>query len=327
MLTKRDYFYFQVKSNYRRFSLPQSYLPNRNLGTNQHRQPVPSPFHFNAPSSSTEAKRRTKESPSLPPYGLCCQLTAVKAQDEKEELTSRANEERSRGEHVQYNELDARHAQTWRNVYYSSSTDKRLPSKRHSVATTGGKELLKSINNTLGRLVEIQEKPDPSKTTESLLQRSRLPPATLNSSLKHDSPIEGVKLSLIHEHPPVERAKARQNSNLTVSCSVKDTHSPKPPSLSNSTGALNPESSLTKEQTNRVKKTKVGLAEKSVRRRRRRTIESKIPIETNNDILLSKHEESTCLRRSSRDDNIKNDPTRDALHSGRRSRDSIEEII
>lgn len=227
---------------------------------------------------------------------------------------------------MQYNELDARHAQTWRNVYCSSSTDKRLPSKSHSVATTGSKELLKSINNTLGRLVEIQEKPDPSKSPESLLLRSRLPPATLNSSLKHDSPIEGVKLSLIHEHPPVERAKERRNANLTISCSVKDSHSPKPPSLSNSTGVLNPESSSSKEKTNREKKTKVGLAERAARRRRRRTIESKIPIETNNNILPSKHEESTCLRRS-RDDNIKNNPTHDALHSGRRSRDSIEEII
>ncbi|KAL9969303.1 hypothetical protein ACROYT_G021502 [Oculina patagonica] len=313
------------KSSPRRFSLPHSYFPTRNLGANQHRQPVPNPFHFNAPSSSTETKRRTKDPPSLPPYGLCCQLTAIKAQDEKEEQASRANEERSRGDHAQYNGLDGRHAQTWRNVYCSPSTGRRLPNKRHSVATTGGKELLKSINNTLGRLVEIQDKADPTKTPDSLLSRSRLPPATLNASLKNDSSIEGVKLSLIQEHATVERVKERRNSDLKISCSVKDTHSPKPPPISNSTGVLNPESSSTKEQANREKKTKGGLAERGVRRRRRRTIESKIPIETNNNILPSKHDENTFKRHSR--DISKNDPTHDALHIGRRSRDSLEEII
>lgn len=220
--------------------------------------------------------------------------------------------------------LDGRHAQTWKNVYCSPSTDKRLPGKRHSVATTGGKELLKSINNTLGRLVEIQDKADPAKTPDSLLLRSRLLPATLNASLKYDAPIEGVKLSLIQEHAAVERDKERRNSGLKISCSVKDTHSPKPPSISNLVSS--PESSSTKEQASKEKQTKGGLAERGVRRRRRRTIECKIPVETNNNILPSKQEESTCLRRHSRDD-TKNDPTHDALHSGRQSRDSLEEII
>lgn len=319
-----DCFNFQVKFHHKRLSLPHSYFPSRNLGTNQQRQPVPSPFHFNTPSSSTEAKRRGKDSPSLPPYGLCCQLTAIKAQDEREELVSRANEERSRGDHTQCNGLDARHAQTWRNVYCSPSTDKRLPGKRHSVATTGGKDLLKSINNTLGRLVEIQDNAEPVKTPDSLLLRSRLPPATLNAPLKHDSVIEGVKISLIQEHGNVERVKERRNSGLKISCSVKDTHSPKPPSLSTSTGVSNHESSLTKEQTNREKQTKGGLPERGTRRRRRRTIECRIPVEINN-ILPSKQVEGTCLKRYSRDD--KNGPTHDALQSGRRSRDSLEEII
>lgn len=169
--------------------------------------------------------------------------------------------------------------------------------------------------------MEIQDKADPAKTPDSLLLRSRLPPATLNASLKHDSPIEGVKLSLIQEHATVERVKERRNSDLKISCSVKDTHSPKPPSISNSTEVLNPESSSTKEQANREKKTKIGLAERGVRRRRRRTIESKIPIETNNNILPSKHDE--IVKRHSRD-TTKNDPTHDALHGGRRSRDSLE---
>lgn len=315
----------KVNFNHRRFSLPHSYFPSRNPGANQPRQPVPSPFHFNTPPFYTEAKRKTKDSPSLPPYGLCCQLTAIKAQDEKDELTSRANEDRTR-DHAQYNAPDTRHAQNWRNIFYSPSTDKRLPNQRHSIATTGGKELLQSINNTLGRLVEIQDKTELSKTPESLLLRSRLPLTTLNSPLKHEASTEGVKLSLIQEHG--ERAKERRNSPLKISCSVKDTHSPKPPSRSSSTGVLNLESSSTKEQANREKQTRGGQAERGAKRRRRRTLEIKIPPETNDSILPSKHEEGTCSKRGhSRDNN--NDPMHDGndAHSGRGSRDSFEEVI
>ena len=238
---------------------------------------------------------------------------------------SRANEDRSR-DHVQYNAPDTRHAKTRRNVHCSPSTDKRLPSQRHSIATTGGKELLKSINNTLGRLVEIQDKAELSKTPDSLLSRSRLPPATLNSPLKHDASKEGVKLSLIQEHG--ERVKDKQNSALKISCNVKDTHSPTPPSRSSSTEVLNLESSSTKEQGNREKQTKGGQVERGGRRRRRRTLEIKIPPDTNDSILPSKHEESTCSKRGHSRDN-RNDPVHDRhdAHSGRGSHDSLEEVI
>lgn len=309
-----SFIFFQVKFHHRRFSLPQTFLPSKNLGTTQQRQPVPSPFHFNTSSLSTEAKQRSRDSPSLPPYGLCCQLTAVKAQDE-EDPASRAHEARSRGDHAQYNGLETRHAQPRRNVYYSPSTERRMPGKRHSVATSGGRELLKSINNTLGRLVEIQDKSEASKSPDSLLLRSRLPPATINAPLKHDSPVEGVKISLIEEHACV---KERRNSGLKISCSVKDTQSTKPSSLSNSTGVSNPESKSTKRQVTREKKAKAGLSDRSARvsRRRRRTLENKIPVEMNG-ILSSKHE--------SRDD--KHSATLEAMQSERRSRDSLEEII
>ena len=238
----------------------------------------------------------------------------------------RANEDRSRADHAQYNVPDTRHAQTWRNVNCSPSTDKRLPSQRHSIATTGGKELLKSINNTLGRLVEIQDKAELSKTPESLLMRSRLPPATLNSPVKHDASMEGVKLSLIQDHG--ERVKEKRNSALKISCSVKDNHSPKPPSRSSSTGVLNLEASSTKEQANREKQSKGGQAERGARRRRRRTLEIKIPPEVNDSILPSKHEESTCSKRGHSCEN-RNDPVHDGSNtqSGRGSRDSIEEVI
>lgn len=313
-------FIFQVNFNHRRFSLPHSYFPSRSPGANQ-----PRPFHFNTPSSHTEAKLKSKDSPSLPPYGLCCQLTAIKAQDEKEDLTSRAHEDRSR-DHAQYNAPDTRHAQTRRTVYCSSSTDKRLPSQRHSIAATGGKELLMSINNTLGRLVEIQDKPELSKTPETLLSRSRLPPATLNFPVKHDASMEGVKLSLIQEHG--ERVKEKKNSGLKIRCSVKDTHSPKPPSRSSSSGVLNLESSSAKEQANREKQTKGGQAERGSRRRRRKTSETKILPEANHSILPSKHDDSTCLRRGHSSDN-RNDPSHDGhdAHSGRGSSVSLEEVI
>lgn len=176
--------------------------------------------------------------------------------------------------------------------------------------------------------MEIQDKAELSKTPESLLLRSRLPPATLNSPLKHNSSMEGVKLSLIQEHGAVERVKERRNSGLKISCTVKDTHSPRPPSRSSSTGVLNLESSSTKEQANREKQTKESQVERGARRRRRRTLEIKIPLETNDSILPAKHEESTCLTREHSRDN-KNDPAHDGhdAHSGRRSRDSLEEVI
>ena len=174
--------------------------------------------------------------------------------------------------------------------------------------------------------MEIQDKAELSKTPESLLLRSRLPPAMLNSPVKHDASMEGVKLSLIQEHG--ERVKEKRNSGLKISCSVKDTHSPKPPSRSSSTGVLNLESSSTKEQVNREKQTKGGQAERGTRRRRRRTLEIKIPPETSDSILPSKHEESTSIRRGPSRDN-RNDPAHDGYdaHSGRRSRDSLEEVI
>jgi len=103
--------------------------------------------------------------------------------------------------------------------------------------------------------------------------------------------MESAKLSLIQEHG--ERVKERRNSALKISCSVKDTHSPKPPSRSSSTGVLNLESSSAKEQANREKQTKGGQVERRARRRRRRTLETKIPPEKKDSILSSKHEEST----------------------------------
>lgn len=240
---------------------------------------------------------------------------------------SRANEDRSRDHaHDRFNAPDTRHVKTRRIIQCSPSTDKRLPSQRHSIATTGGKELLKSINNTLGRLVEIQDKAELSKTPESLLLRSRLPPATLNSPLKHDASKEGVKLSLIQKHG--ERVNEKENSALKISCSVKDAHSPTPPSRSSSYGVLSLESSSTKEQANREKQTKVGQVERGARRRKRRALEIKIPPETNDSILPSKGEESTCSKRGHSRDNL-NDPVHDRhdAHSGRGSRDSLEEVI
>ena len=109
---------------------------------------------------------------------------------------------------------------------------------------------------------------------------------------------------------------------------MKDSHSPTPPSRSPSTGVLNLESSSTKEQANREKQNKGGQSEKGVRRRRRRTLEIKIPPETNDNILPSMHGESTCSKRGHSRDN-KNDPVHDGnnAHSGCGSLDSLEEVI
>ena len=52
----------------------------------------------------------------------------------------------------------------------------------------GGEELLKSINNTLGELMEVQDRSEPAK---GHLLRSRLPPATLIRR-KSDSPLDDV---------------------------------------------------------------------------------------------------------------------------------------
>jgi len=308
----------KVKFNHRRFSLPQSgYLPSRILGTNQQRQPVTSPF------SITEARRGNKDSPALPPYGLYCQLTARKAQDETDELVSRAKEDKSRVGHAgQCNGLDERHAQTRRNVYCSpTSSDKEQQRiQRHSIASSGGKELLKSINNTLGKLMEVQDKTEPVKH-DGLRLRSRLPPATLNGPLKRESPVEGVKISLVQEHAAVDRAKERRNPGLKISCSVKDSHSHKPQEMS----SLNTESNSTRERTiKREKNTKEGQLERAARRRRRRTIENRLPITTDNDVL-SKLDESKSLRRHLRDD--RSDTSHDSPRGGRRSRDSLEETV
>ena len=289
----------QVKFRPRRLSLPQSYLPSRNLGPNQLRQPLTSPFSFTSHLSSSDSKQRNKDSPVLPPYGLCCQLTAVKAQDESSDPVAQAKEDKPRGEHVaQCNGLDSRHVQMRRSVYCpSTSKDKEQQRwKRNSIATTGGKELLKSINDTLGKLMEVQEKTEPVKThgQENLLSRSRLPPATLNGPLKRETPIEGVKLSLIQENVGEERVKERRNPGLKISCSVKDSHSHKPQALSRS-------NSTREQSSNREKHSKLGPYERATRRRRRRTIENKVPITANND-ALSKLDESASSRRHLLDD-------------------------
>lgn len=230
-----------------------------------------------------------------------------------------AKEDKSRGEHVaQCNGLDSRHAQTRRSMYCPSTPkDKEQQRwKRHSIATSGGKELLKSINNTLGKLMEVQEKTEPVKThgQENLLLRSRLSPATLNGPLKRETPIEGVKLSLIQENVGVERVKERRNPGPKISCSVKDSTSHKAPALSRS-------NSTREQASNREKQTKLGPYDRAARRRRRRTIENKAPITTNND-ALSKLDESASLRRHLRDEK------KGSSHeTPRRSRDSLEEFI
>lgn len=314
----------KVKFNHRRFSLPQTFLPPKNLGNSQQRQHVPSPFHFNSTSSSTDSKQRNRDSPSLPPYGLCCQLTAIKPQEEKEDSVTRAHEARSRSDHVQHSGIENRHAQPRRNVYYSPTTERRFSSKRHSVATSGGRELLKSINNTLGRLVEIQDNTESSKSPDSLLLRSRLLPATINAPLKHDSSVGGVKISLIQEHAGVERVKEKRSSGLKISCSVKDTQTAKPPPLSNPTGPSTTESKSAKEQITREKKTKAGLLNRGATGRRRRTLENKIPIEIDS-ASSPKDGDGTPLNRRSRD--VDQSAAHDAVQSGRRSLDSLEEII
>ena len=236
---------------------------------------------------------------------------------------SRAKEDKSRVGHAgQCNGLDERHAQTRRNVYCSptSSEKEQQRIQRHSIASSGGKELLKSINNTLGKLMEVQDKTEPVKH-DGLRLRSRLPPATLNGPLKRESPVEGVKISLVQEHAAVDRAKERRNPGLKISCSVKDSHSHKPQELS----SLNTESNSTKERTiKREKNTKEGQLERAARRRRRRTIENRLPITTDNDVL-SKLDESKSLRRHLRDD--RSDTSHDSPRGGRRSPDSLEETV
>ena len=76
------------------------------------------------------------------------------------------------------------------------------------------------------------------------------------------------------------------------------------------------------------RKTKAGQAERGARRQRRRTLEIKIPPETSDSILPSKHEESTCSKRKHSRDNT-NDPVHDGnnAHSGCGSLDSLEEVI
>ena len=102
------FFSLQAKLSPRRFSLPQTFFPPRNLGTNQQGHPVTNPFSFSSSSSSTETKRKNRH--SLPPYGLCCQLTAIKAQDEENiGDVSRDKEDKSLTDHVaQCNGLDAK---------------------------------------------------------------------------------------------------------------------------------------------------------------------------------------------------------------------------
>lgn len=306
----------KVKLPQRRFSLPQSFLPSKNLGTNQQKQPVTSPFSF---SSSTEGKQRSKESSVLPPYGLCCQLTAIKSQDESSDPESRAKEDKSHGEHAAAgNGLDSRHAQTRRNMHCPTSTDKEQQRwKRHSLGTPGGRELLKSINNTLGRLMDLQEKTDPFKAhgQDNLLLRSRLPPATLNGPLKREAPMKDVKLSLIQENVGV---KEKKNHELKISCRVKDSHPhQKPQDLSN----FNSEAHSTKEKLSREsRQNKSGLHDRAARRRRRRTMENKVSSTANQED--QKLIESASLQRHLRDEKRKT-----THEASCQSRDSPEEFI
>ena len=104
---------------------------------------------------------------------------------------------------------------------------------------------------------------------------------------------------------------------------MKDTQTAKPVPSSNPTGLSTTESKSAKEQITREKKPKAGLLNRSVAGRRRKT-ENKIPPE-NDSASSPRHEDGSPLNRRSLDDN--HCSTHDALQSGRRSLDSLEEII
>ena len=135
-----------------------------------------------------------------------------------------------------------------------------------TVATSGGKELLKSINNTLGKLMEVQDRSEPVK---GHLFRSRLPPATLMGR-KSDSPLDDVKISLIQENAAVERVKEKRNPGLKISCRVKDTLSQMPQVLST---------------TSRSESNSPKVEVRGSRRRRKGTNEDTVPSIAKSDSL------------------------------------------
>ena len=165
---------------------------------------------------------------------------------------SRDKEDKSLTDHVaQCNGLDAKPGLSGKKVRCSPKSSEKSKQRRKTVATSGGKELLKSINNTLGKLVEVQDRSEPVK---GHLLRSRLPPPTLMGR-KSDSPLDDVKISLIQENAAVERVKEKRNPGLKISCRVKDTLSQMPQVLSTTSRS---ESNSPKVRSQRQSKAKEG---------------------------------------------------------------------
>ena len=242
-------------------------MPSKNLGISQHKQFTPAPFGFNSASPSTDGKSRGDNTPVLPPYGLCCQLTAIKAQEEASSALTRAKEEKPLHENVTKGDgLEPTNVQLRRSVYCPSpyNSKERNRWKRHSIASSGGKELLKSINNTLGKLLEVQENAEPMKTQsqECLLLRSRGSPLSRNESMKPEPAIKDLSLSLTQENAFLERSKERRNQGMKLSSNVKDNH--KLQLLSNHNAELRP----TKDQViTREKNCRLSLLERTEKRR------------------------------------------------------------
>ena len=242
-------------------------MPSKNLGISQHKQFTPAPFGLNSASPSTDGKSRGDNTPVLPPYGLCCQLTAIKAQEEATSALTRAKEDKLLHEDVTKGDgLEPKNVQLRRSVYCPSpyNSKERNRWKRHSIASSGGKELLKSINNTLGKLLEVQENAEPMKTLsqECLLLRSRGSPLSRNESMKPEPAIKDLSLSLTQENAFLERSKERRNQGMKISSNVKDNH--KLQLLSNH----NAESRPTKDQViTREKNCRLSLLERTEKRR------------------------------------------------------------
>ena len=165
--------------------------------------------------------------------------------------------------------------------------------KRHSIATSGGKELLKSINNTLGKLLEVQENTEPVKTLsqECLLLRSRGSPVIRNETLKMEPIIKDLKLSLLQENASVDRGKERRIQGIKLRGSVEDNQSHNLQLLSN----LNANSHSMKEQLTREKPCTLGILERTEKRRRRTTTTIQAGKGVNE--AISKPDENTNLRR------------------------------
>lgn len=288
----------KVKVNKRRFSFPQSYVPSKNLGINHQKHPTTGPFGFTSTLPSTENKSRGRNTPILPPYGLCCQLTAIKAQDEVQSAVTGGKEHKPLHEHVTHcNGLDQKHVQLRRSVYCPSPYNDKEQNrwKRHSIATSGGKELLKSINNTLGKLLEVQENTEPVKTLsqECLLLRSRGSPVIRNETLKMEPIIKDLKLSLLQENASVDRGKERRIQGIKLRGSVEDNQSHNLQLLSN----LNADSHSMKEQVTREKPCTLGILERTEKRRRRTTTTTTIQAGKGVNEAISKPDGKTSLRR------------------------------